>query len=219
MQMRARILGIVGVTMAIVGLVLAYLLWLTSSPAAVQARAEGGSSAQLTLQTVASLGPRYDHPDWVSYLAQKSPGKWVQSTNLEVPAHSLVRVTIHQYDTATGLRNPYFAQVQGTVGRTMQVDGKTVETVPPSQPAHTFAVPELGIYVPLPGVSDDASNQCDAAPCSEAEAHRTITFTFRTKGRGKFRWQCFVPCAAGFVTGNGGPMQTFNYMTGTLTVV
>jgi hypothetical protein len=128
-------------------------------------------------------------------------------------------VTIHQYDTATGLRNPFFAQVQGTVGRTMQVDGKTVDAIPPSQPAHTFAVPELGIYVPLPGVSANASNQCAAAPCSEAEAHRTITFTFRTKGRGKFRWQCFVPCAAGFVTGNGGPMQAFNYMAGSLTVV
>ena len=49
------------------------------------------------------------HPDWVSY----GP-----STNLHVPAHSLVTVTIDQYDGGEKITNPYFAKVHGTVGGT-----------------------------------------------------------------------------------------------------
>ena len=216
--MRMRLLAISVVTAATVGTVLVYLLWLTSGPARVRAAAEPGGSARLTLQTAGSLGLRYDHPDWVSYLAQKPGGKWTHSTNLKVPAHSLVRVTIYQYDSSTGLRNPYFARVQGTTGATMQVDGRSTAVIPPDDAAHTFAIPELGVYVPLPGVSSSATNICSVAPCTPAEAHRTITFTFRTKGKGRYRWQCFVPCGAGFVTGNGGPMQAYGYMAGFLTV-
>lgn len=214
-----RLLGIAVVAALVCAAVLSYVLWLTSEPQMVTAKPAASRSADLTLQTVASIGPRYpEHPDWVSYLSRKQSGGWVHSTNLTAPAHSLIRVTIYQYDTATGLRNPYFAQVQGTGGATMQLDGRTVRTVPPSQPAHTFAIPQLGVYVPLPGVADNAPNQCSAAPCTQGQAHRTITFTFRTKGKGHFRWQCFVPCGAGYVTGFGGPMQAFNYMAGYLTV-
>jgi hypothetical protein len=51
-------------------------------------------------------------------------------------------------------------------------------------------------------------------------AHNTITFTFRSgKHKGLYRWQCFVPCAAGFQFGFGGPMQTIGYMDGYLDVV
>jgi hypothetical protein len=101
----------------------------------------------------------------------------------------------------------------------MGVDGKVVDSIDPASTSHTFAIPQLGVYVPLPGVADNASNQCSQAPCTLTEAHRTITFSFRTGARGRYRWQCFVPCAAGFVTGFGGPMQTFGYMAGFLTVV
>jgi hypothetical protein len=45
-----------------------------------------------------------------------------------------------------------------------------------------------------------------------------ITFSFKTKGPGIYRWQCFVPCAAGTLFGNGGPMSTFGYMGGELIV-
>lgn len=214
-----RLIGIALVGTALCTGIAAYLFWVTSEPQKVAAKPSASRSADLTLQTVAELGPRYPaHPDWVSYLARRQNGRWVHSTNLTVPAHSLIRVTIRQYDTSTGLRNPYFSQVQGTSGGTMQLDGRTVKAVPPSAPAHTFAIPQLGVFVPLPGVADDAPNQCSGAPCTQDEAHHTITFTFRTKGKGHFRWQCFVPCAAGYVTGFGGPMQAFNYMSGYLTV-
>ena len=49
-------------------------------------------------------------------------------------------------------------------------------------------------------------------------AHTTITFTIRTGKPGHYRWQCFVPCAAGFPNGFGGPMQTVGWMDGYLNV-
>jgi hypothetical protein len=215
-----RAFGIVVVTAALCGLVLFYVSWLTDEPPTVASGAPaGGRTADLTLQTVGSLGSRYDNPEWVSYLVDDPRRGWTHSTNLEAPPNSLVRVTILQYDSATGLRNPYFARVQGTTGGTMRVDGRTVESIDPDSTSHTFAIPQLGVFVPLPGVSNNATDTCSDAPCTSAQAHRTITFTFRTHGKGRYRWQCFVPCAAGFVTGFGGPMQAYGYMSGFLTVV
>ena len=70
----------------------------------------------------------------------------------------------------------------------------------------------------LPGVADDAPNQCSVTPCALSMAHTTITFTVRTGKPGHYRWQCFVPCAAGFPNGFGGPMQTVGWMDGYLNV-
>jgi hypothetical protein len=82
-------------------------------------------------------------------------------------------------------------------------------------PAHSL----VHVTVYLKGVADDAKDQCSVAPCTLAQAHSTITFTFRTGKPGTFRWQCFVPCAASFIFGNGGPMQTPGWMDGYLKVV
>ena len=127
------------------------------------------SGANLTLETVAAIGPKYSpsHPDWVSYLVRRN-GQWVHSTIYTVPANSIVHVTIYQFDGASGLRNPFLSQVQGTVGGTETVDGKTVKAIDPEEASHTFAVPELGVFVPLPGVSEEAKNQCEFAPCEGA---------------------------------------------------
>jgi len=127
-------------------------------------------------------------------------------------------VTIYNFDGASGLRNPLLGRPTGLVGPEV-VDGKPVTVMPPDQPSHTFAVPQLGVLVPVAPVGDDAKNQCGYAPCALSMAHRTIEFTFRTGKPGKYRWQCFVPCAAGFVDGFGGPMQTVGYMDGFLNVV
>jgi hypothetical protein len=216
---RWRILGVGVATVALAALSATYVSFLMRSPESVAASARPGQAAELTLQTVGSLGPRYDRSTWVSYLAREEDGDWVRSTHLKVPANSLVRVTIHQYDSATGLRNPFFARPQGTEGGVMQLDGKPVDVIDPSLASHTFAIPQLGVFVPLPGVADKAPNQCSEAPCTEEQAHRTITFTFRTGKKGRYRWQCFVPCAAGYYTGFGGPMQAFGYMDGYLDVV
>jgi hypothetical protein len=195
--------------------------WATSFPKTVAAQIAPANSGgtNLTLMTVAAIGPNYSstHPDWVSYLV-RTGGKWVHTTDFNVPANSIVHVTVLQFDGATGLRNPFLSEVQGTVGATETVDGKTVNSINPEEASHTFAVPELGVFVPLPGVPEEAKNQCEFAPC-EGAAHRTITFSFRTGGKGRFRWQCFVPCAAGWYFGNGGPMQTLGWMDGFINVV
>ena len=220
--MTARSKGIVGVTVGtavLTVLVVLYVLYFTIKPPTVQGVEGPAGTAEITLQTVGALGPRYEHPDWVSYLAQDASGEWVHSTEIELPANTLVTVTILQYDSATGLRNPFFARPQGTTGGVIELDGKEVDVVDPDAPGHTFAVPELGVFVPLPGIADNARNPCSAAPCTLEQAHRTIRFTFRTGKRGRYRFQCFVPCAAGYYAGNGGPMQRFGYMTGYLNVV
>ena len=174
-------------------------------------------NVHMTLQTVASFGLS-PHPDWVSYLARDSSGKWVHSTVFHVPSYSTVTVTIYQFDTATGLRNPFWGQPRGTAGGTMTVDGKTLHVLDPDLASHTFAIPDLGVSVPLEGVADDAKNQCSVAPCTLSQAHKTVTFSFKTGKAGKYRWQCFVPCAAGFPLGFGGPMQSLGWMDGYLMV-
>jgi hypothetical protein len=173
----------------------------------------------LTMQTVASLGPKYEQPTWVSYLVKNEKGQWVHSTVWTVPAHALVHVTVYQFDGASGLRNPFLGRPEGVVGNVMQVDGKTLNALDPQLASHTFSIPDYHLVVPLEAVPDNAKNQCDTAPCSLDKAHRTVTFSFRTGGPGKIRWQCFVPCAAGFIYGFAGPMQTIGYMDGFLNVV
>jgi hypothetical protein len=217
MTTSAKLAGVLG-GIAAAGALIAYYVvsYLIVLPPNVQAAGQA-PRASVTLQTVASLGFG-PHADWVSYLVKDPQGKWVHSTVLTVPANSFVKVTVLQYDTATGLRNPYWGGPRGIVGE-MTLDGTPTATLDPDLASHTFAVPELGVSVPLAGVADNAKNQCGVAPCTLAEAHRTITFTFRTGKRGTYRWQCFVPCAAGFILGFGGPMQSIGYMDGLLHVV
>jgi hypothetical protein len=214
MSRTARVVAVAAGTVFGVALIVYYIAsFLVVAPPTIAATPQ----RQLTLQTVASIGFG-PHHDWVSYLARKSDGKWVHSTIFEVPAYSTVSVTIYQFDTATGLRNPFWGQPRGTVGGTFATDGKTLRVLNPDLASHTFAVPDLGLSVPLKGVADDAKNQCSVAPCNLSQAHTTVTFSFKTGKPGKYRWQCFVPCAAGFLLGNGGPMQTVGYMGGFLIV-
>jgi len=151
------------------------------------------------------------HPDWVTY----GP-----STNLSVPAHSLVTVTIHQYDTGDRITNPYFATVHGTVGETETIDGQTVTSIDPAHVGHTFTVhgsvtnqDPLFISVPLPAVSDDAPNLANGYP-----SPHVITFSFITPGPGEYVFQCEFPCGDGTYAKFGGPMSTQDYMAGTSTV-
>jgi hypothetical protein len=218
-----KLLG-VGAVVALVGVLIGLYVadWATSFPKPVAATSSGvpGSGSQLTLETVAAVGSKYSpaHPDWVSYLVQ-SHGQWVRSTDFTLPANSVVQITIYQFDSPTGLRNPFLAQPQGTIGGTETIDGKAVNVINPEEASHTFAVPELGVFVPLPGISEEAKNACEFAPCeTSSSAHRTIEFSFRTGKPGRYRWQCFVPCAAGFLNGNGGAMQTLGYMDGFIDV-
>jgi hypothetical protein len=199
-----------------------YVTFLTGGPTPYRvpvASAAGGRSASLTLQTVAAIGPKLSPTrDWVSYLVREN-GTWHRSTVWTLPANALIHVTIYQFDGKSGLRNPFLAQARGLVGDTFTLNGKSVSVINPDDASHTFAIPAFGVLVPLAGVDANAKNQCGDAPCALSTAHNTITFTFRTGKAGHYRWQCFVPCAAGFYYGFGGPMQTIGYMDGFVNVV
>jgi hypothetical protein len=196
-------------------------LYLTEQPGTATAQAAPGGSAQLYLATVPAAKLSDPHPTWVSYYHVNSEIKdWQHKTTYVVPAHTLIHVTIYQFDTATGLRNPFIAQAMGVTGGQVLINGKPIKTINPNLASHVFAIPNMGISVPLPGAPDGkGSNDCANAPCSSANSHETVTFSFRTGAPGVFRWQCFVPCAAGFIDGFGGPMQTVGYMDGFLKVV
>jgi hypothetical protein len=217
---------LVGVAVAAAGVLIGFyasnLTTLAGSPAysvPVQ-EVSGHKVVNLTLQTVAAVGPELSqNPDWVSYLIRNTKGEWKRETVWDLPADATVHVTLYNFDGASGLRNPYYGRPQGMVGNRILVDGKPVDAVDPNEASHTFAVPQLGIILSIPGVADDAKNPCGYAPCPMSNAHRTVQFTFRTPAKpGTFRWQCFVPCAAGWIDGFGGPMQTIGYMDGYLNV-
>jgi hypothetical protein len=204
----------------IIGFYVSNLTTLAGSPAysvPVQ-MVNGHPVVNLEFQTVAAVGPQLSqNPDWVSYVVKTTSG-WKRETVWNLPANATVHVTWLNFDGASGLRNPYLARPQGMVGNRVFIDGKPVNRIDPNDASHTFAVPALGIIAAAPGVAADAKNQCGYAPCPLSNAHRTIQFTFHTTIPGHYRWQCFVPCAAGWVFGFGGPMQTIGYMDGFLNV-
>jgi hypothetical protein len=186
-----------------------------------------------------------DKPDWVTYFI-KNPqsGQFVHTTYFKVPAGTQVNITILGYDGCTPLRNPYWGRVTGTFtqsGQRNAVDvsifnGKKYGPVVPVSTLdswancsvqHTFAIPGLGLNVPVASPPTVAENNalCAEGPCvgpgdDEGNApHSVVTFSFRTpKAGGTFRWQCFVPCGGGYLDGNGGPMATLGYMMGQMEV-
>jgi hypothetical protein len=172
------------------------------------------------MATVAASETTDKHPTWVSYYAvDANDSHWRHATTFDLPANTLVHVTIYQFDGQSGLRNPFIGQPTGIEGGSFMLNGKPTQTIDPDTASHIFAIPQMGVSVPIEGVADDAKNQCANAPCGLDTAHTTTTFTFHTGKPGLYRWQCFVPCAAGYIAGWGGPMQTVGYMDGFIKVV
>ncbi len=137
------------------------------------------------------------HKDWPAY-AQSS---------LVLPAHSLVTITIRNYDLGNTplANNSPFTKVQGTIGGTASVYGKTYIALAGEKISHTFTIPQMNINVPIPG---DAAN---------GASYVAVTFTIRTGNAGVYTFQCFDPCGTGPM-GWMGPMMTKGYMMGTMTV-
>jgi len=181
-----------------------------------------------------------DKPDWVSYFIKNpSTGQFVHTTYFKVPADTKVNITILGYDGCTPLRNPVWGKVAGTAGNVEVVqyyNGKAysapqaislLNSWADCSVQHTFAIPGLGLNVPVASPNTVAENNalCGTSPCVANTAdqalapHTVVRFSFKTpKAGGTFRWQCFVPCGGGFVDGNGGPMATVGYMMGQMEV-
>ncbi len=178
--------------------------YLHQSPTAIHATSSGSIASDgspivdIKVTTVATVN-QGDHPNWVGYLP---------TTFFKVPPNATIRMTVDQQDGPSGLRNPYLSLVRGTVGGTMTVNGKTTNSIDPASAAHTFSVPDLGVSVPLLGI--DANNP--------KNTDNFVVFSFKVPASGIFHWQCFVPCGAGTLYGNGGPMQTLGYMDGQIEV-
>jgi hypothetical protein len=216
-----RIVGVTVTAAVVVALIGLYVgLYLTNNPGAASAAPSAGGGVNLYLATVAASEPTDPHPSWVSYYAVDSGAhNWRHQTTFVLPANTDVHVTIYQFDGQSGLRNPFVAQSRGTVGGNFMLDGKPTQVIGPDTASHIFEIAQLGVSVPLMGIAHDATNPCDSAPCLPSMDHHTISFTFHTGKKGLYRWQCYVPCAAGFVAGFGGPMQTVGYMDGFIKVV
>jgi hypothetical protein len=203
MRLRATIVGVILVIAGVaIGLFVTRFLTPTPETLAASGSANtlnGRPVVDIDLTSVGAVGSG-PHPSWVGYLP---------TTYFHVPAGAVVRVTINQQDSATGLRNEYFGLVRGTVDNQMTVNGQVMQAIDPTTAAHTFSVPDLGVNVPLPGVPADAP----------ANAQETVQFEFVVPDKpALIRWQCFVPCGAGTLYGNGGPMQTLGYMAGEIQV-
>lgn len=198
-------------------------------PAPVQAKITGPHSAELDLSTFPdSLACHPNAPDpesgWVTYCATNV---FVPSTTYELPPNSLITVVIKQYDSASGLYNDFFSTVQGTVGNTMVVNGKTMSGINADDAAHTFVIqssPEetapIYVNVPLLGVAHNAPNAVtiNGNPYPKPNV---ITFQFRTGPAGHtYIWHCYVPCGNDRETpyGFSGPMSTTGFMAGKIIV-
>jgi hypothetical protein len=157
--------------------------------------------------------PAGDNQDWVTY--------W-PTTTFQVPAHAVVTIRLENYDGKSTLLNDFYGKVQGTIGNTATVDGKTVSSIKSEDASHTFTIHSipssaqdwLYVSVPITGVDDNAPADDFGMPNTPV----VTEFSFVTQGPGHYIWQCFDPCGSGF-DGFGGPMSTKGYMSGTIDVV
>lgn len=146
-----------------------------------------------------------------------TPSGLRSAASLSLPANTLVRLTIINYDEGNAsLTDPKYANVQGTVNGTITyvnnanvnssqgtggIDlkgGQTVTSVSPDLIAHTFTIPSLNINIPIPLSS-------------------TVVAYIRISTTGSFVWFCETACGSGD-TGLLGAMETPGWMTGDLDV-
>ena len=137
------------------------------------------------------------HKDWPAYAP----------STVVVPAHSLVTITIRNYDLGdTSLpKGSPFTTVQGMVGGVAYADGHAYSALAPEKVSHTFTLPQLNLNVPVPGDT------------TTGKPYVEVSFTFRTGAAGSYYFRCFDPCGTGSI-GWQGPMLTRGYMFGTLIV-
>jgi len=213
--------------LAFVGLVASYAMSKSKEPAPFSATSAGTVATSqgqmkhvtLALNTYPDSGvpanfnsDHTDHADWVSY----GP-----STRLEVPAHSLVTITITNYDGGEVLNNSFFKDVIGIEG-TATLNGKPFTSVAPDHVGHTFTLrpapvnhnSELFVSVPLLAVAEDAMPDE-----GYTDTPNVTTFSFIVGEAGEYIWNCEYPCGDGSYAKFGNAMSAERWMSGMLSVV
>jgi len=151
------------------------------------------------------------HPGYVSY----GP-----VTNFEVPAHSVITMTVTNYDSGESLNNDYFARVRGTIDGSATLNGVRITQISTHAVGHTFTIhglavnqDEMFVSVPMQAVAEE--NIPDAGYTSKPNV---TVFTFVTGGPGDYVWNCEYPCGDGSIAKFGHAMSTMGYMSGHFTV-
>ena len=151
------------------------------------------------------------HPDYVTY----GP-----VTNFEVPAHSVITITVTNYDSGGSLNNDYFSHVRGTIDGTATLNGNSFTHISTDSVGHTFTIhglavkqDELFVSVPMHKVED-----ADVPDTGYTTKPMVTTFTFITGGPGEYVWNCEYPCGDGSIAKFGKAMSTMGYMSGHFTV-
>jgi hypothetical protein len=228
------IIGIVASIILGFGVVAGIFLGLRSigglgyEPTVLRADKTGPNSATLNISTFPDS--QVCHPDapspeigWVTYC---------QSTNWELPPNSLITVVIKQYDSASGLYNGFFQQVQGTVGGVAMYNNKPMSQINGDDAAHTFTIQSqpdeanpIFVSVPLLGVANNAPSNTNVTGVDgnqyQYPAPNVIEFQFHTgPADHTYIWHCYVPCGNDRESpyGFSGPMSTTGFMAGTIAV-
>ncbi len=127
--------------------------------------------------------------------------------NVTVPTHTLVVVTITNYDNASNPVANATAMVRGTVGGIEMMQsasdsmGMPMSMVPANQVAHTFTM-DGGPY----------SLNVPIAAAASLGNPMVVTFRAYFNVTGAFGWHCMAPC-------DSSSMTTPGFMRGTVTVV
>ena len=125
-------------------------------------------------------------------------GQWKRETVWDLPAHATVHVTIYNFDGASGLRNPYLRPAAGN-GRQPASSSTASRRTRSTRTRRRTRSPCRRSGSSSRSRASPTTRRTSAAtrPARCRHAHRTIKFTFHTTTPGHYRWQCFVPCAAG----------------------
>ena len=124
-------------------------LYLTNVPGSAAAT-NTSSGVSLYLGTTAASELSDPHPSWVSYyVVDAKDQNWRHETTFILPAHTLVHVTVYQFDGQSGLRNPFISQATGIVGGTFTLNGKPTKTIDPEAASH---ISSTALRYVVPGV-------------------------------------------------------------------
>ena len=151
------------------------------------------------------------HPGYVSY----GP-----VTNFEVPAHSVITMTVTNYDGGESLNNDFFAHVRGTIDGSATLNGARITQISTDSVGHTFTIhglavkqDELFVSVPMKAVAE-----ADMPEEGYTSKPNVTVFTFITGSPGEYVWNCEYPCGDGSIAKFGHAMSTMGYMSGHFTV-